>query len=441
MTGGSRKPSPARRGLRLSPLEMMILGLIVVGVLYLISIWIIGGRSGETPQPPAAPQSLLERALAASEKVQAQLASQDKELAQAMKKVDRVMKELDAAPRGKGAPRLARRLARLEKKLAKIASAGKPAPANAKLAARVEALEKKQARLARQTGPSHDTATRLAALTKRLDKLTKRLDKQDKALAAQSQGSTAALELRLARLEKIAARPAKAPAAGDTARLNQRLDEVEKKLAQAKLAAALYRPPSASLSAFEQRLKRLEQILDRIKGAAATSADRASSSLSQMDRRLRSLELALAQNGKTGGGGAIPAQFEARLRRLEKNLHTVRAPVPNPNIVARLEKLEKERARPAPSGDSAKLISRLARLEKQVASLSRSPARRTLGATKNSPRPKLTRVRYKVRRGDTLLGIARRYKVRASDIKKWNPKLKRRRNLWIGEKLTIYRGG
>jgi LysM repeat protein len=54
------------------------------------------------------------------------------------------------------------------------------------------------------------------------------------------------------------------------------------------------------------------------------------------------------------------------------------------------------------------------------------------------PKPKKKRLVYTVRRGDTLFTVAQRYKVRMSDLMRWN-KIKKGDVLKIGDKLTIYR--
>ena len=46
-------------------------------------------------------------------------------------------------------------------------------------------------------------------------------------------------------------------------------------------------------------------------------------------------------------------------------------------------------------------------------------------------------VRYRVRRGDNLYGISRRYKAKIRQIREWNPKLKGRRYLYAGEILIL----
>jgi LysM repeat protein len=54
------------------------------------------------------------------------------------------------------------------------------------------------------------------------------------------------------------------------------------------------------------------------------------------------------------------------------------------------------------------------------------------------PPPKTRMITHTVRRGQTLYGLARRYKVKVSDIRRWNPKLQNRKNLWINEDLIFY---
>jgi len=46
---------------------------------------------------------------------------------------------------------------------------------------------------------------------------------------------------------------------------------------------------------------------------------------------------------------------------------------------------------------------------------------------------------YTVKKGDTLYDIARKYRVSASEIKKWNPKLKKSKYIYPGMKLLIKR--
>ncbi len=48
------------------------------------------------------------------------------------------------------------------------------------------------------------------------------------------------------------------------------------------------------------------------------------------------------------------------------------------------------------------------------------------------------KVNYKVRRGDSLSGISRKFNVAINDLKKWNSKLQRQKYLQPGQRLTLY---
>jgi len=406
MANGPQNPSPSRRSFRLSPLEMMIMGLIVVGVLYLVSIWILGARVEEKKPPAAPPRTLLDRALAATEIVRAQLASQKKELDAALKRVKELDKALSAGGKLKADPRLVHRLQRLEKQVAALGKARpQPRGGDPKAQARLAALEKEVARLKAQPAP---------ATSGRMDKVEKRL----------------------ARLEKKQATPVPpAPAAGESAALKQQVATLEKRLDQ----VAAREKEAVDTSHLEERLAALEKELQRLRLAAAiggaSAGAKASPSvdmaaLARLEGRVQGLERALIQ--------------------AQDSLRRVRAPVPDPELTARVDKLEKTlvasaRARP-PTVDPG-LRMRLAALENKVAALAKKPARPRVSGP---PRPAAhrtaspthpTRIRHRVRRGDTLYAIARRYKVTVKDIKQWNPKLKKRRHLWVGEKIIIYRGG
>ena len=50
------------------------------------------------------------------------------------------------------------------------------------------------------------------------------------------------------------------------------------------------------------------------------------------------------------------------------------------------------------------------------------------------------RVRYRVKRGDTLVGIARRHGVSVSELRRWNPAT-RRGHIYPGQVISIHRGG
>ncbi len=402
MANGPQNPSPGRRSFRLSPLEMMIMGLIVVGVLYLVSIWVLGTRVEEKKPPASAPRTLLDRALAATEVVRAQLASQKKELDQALKRVKELNQAISAGGRLKVDPRLARRLARLEKQVAALAKTRTRPPAgDPKAQARLGKLERELARLKARPAPAGG---------ERLDKL----------------------EERLARLEQE--RPVPSPPPKDTAALEKQVAALGKRLDR--LAARKKTLPD--VSPLDRRLVRLESQVQRLRLATAIGGQG-----SQATPPADAAELARLE--------ARVQEMEQSLRQAQDSLHRVRAPVPDMELTARVARLERELAAARTEGASSAadraLRIRLAALEKKLAGLEKRPSRprvsgppRPAGHRTARPNPP-TRIRHRVRRGDTLYAIARRYKVTISDIKQWNPKLKKRRHLWVGEKLIIYRGG
>ena len=85
-----------------------------------------------------------------------------------------------------------------------------------------------------------------------------------------------------------------------------------------------------------------------------------------------------------------------------------------------------------------------AQAETPVAGSSAAPATRQVAAraAETTPAKKRTVVIHKVKRGETLSGIADRYNVSASDVRKWNPKGVNRRNQVLrGASLRIYQNG
>ena len=83
-------PLASRRNFRLSPLEIMVGVLIGVAVLYLITVWFGGGpsRDLEPATPAIAPGSMVERAVASSEKVLAEQVELSREVGTLRKQVE-----------------------------------------------------------------------------------------------------------------------------------------------------------------------------------------------------------------------------------------------------------------------------------------------------------------------------------------------------------------
>ncbi len=420
----------SRRSFKLSPLEMLVLGLIVVVVLYLVSLWLSGAFKSprQASPPPSAPAQLLDRALAATEKVQARLLSMEKKLNSLEQRLDRLG---SARGRGKAAP-------------------------NRKLLARVSALEKKVAKLA-AAGPAQPVD--LTPLEARLLFLEKKVG--EKPVKESLDQRLAKLEKRLAQLAKV--QPgAKPPELG---KLDKRLAALEKKLATAGGEARAVRSLAGRVKALEKMAKQVEP------SEAHTAA-----SLADLETRVQNLERSAPKAGAAAGVAAASlALMETRLQKIEatlakttESLHKVRAPVSDPELSLRLERLEKASAaasRAASRKQAARLreldkrlkeisqrlgalalaqkrnAARLAKLGRQASQASAPPPPRV---TRPSPRPaskpapKARLVTHTVRRGQTLYGLARRYGVKVDDIRRWNPKLQNRRHLWVNEKLTIY---
>ncbi len=352
MPGRLKNPLSGRRNFRLSPLEMLIVALIVLGVIYLLTLWISGFSA--PPSTTAATNSpQAEQALIATEK----------------------------------------------------------------LGTRLDHLEKTLTRLAKTKLKANATDPKLAGRVNRLEKMVNALAKGKKVVALHSpkqERRLTGLEHRLARLEE---------------RLNARAAKSQKQL---------------------NRLARLEK--------QVTSLQASLRGPGSLDSRIKLLEQRPPENLTLA---PKVARLQTRLARLEK-AQAARAAAPPPDLEAKLNalndrvtrlsrQLAQQDRRPAPaSGPSPKLEKRLAALNQRVAQLSRQVARlksspgaapRNVTPPKTTaPKPAPAVVRHKVRRGDTLFRLARRYRVKVAQIRQWNPKLKNRRYLWIGETLLIYPG-
>lgn len=556
-----------RRSFRLSPLEMLILGLILVVVFYLISLWITGAfEAPKQAAPTAAPAQLLDRALSATERVQARLLTIEKKLAA----LDDRLNKATSGPDNKKvivSPKWSSRLDALEKKVAdlsKSAGASKTQPAPkvdlTPLEARIVFLEKKvgekpgeqslDQRLAQidqrlekmSKAPAEPAAapqelsdiddrlskleertTRVAenqqkpgispaelkTLDERLGKLEERTAQitEDQEKPGVSPAELKTLDQRLGKLEERTTQIAKNQekpfaALSDQQKLNARLDELDKRLKQVTTVSnpAALASSSRALSQLEGRLAALENkaaaadggeasipqdIDDRLReleGAVKKmepSEAHTSASVASLDTRLQNLERATPKAGAAAGVAAASlALMETRLHKIEatltqasESLRKVRAPVTDPELIQRLDRLEKAGGAAKTQGDkklaqrARKIDQRLAAIDKRLAELSKAqsltsrhlavvmdktkqtPARTSpqKATTEKKPerrvqkpQPKTRRVIHTVRRGQTLYGIARRYGVKASDIRRWNPKLQTRKNLWINEDLIIY---
>jgi LysM repeat protein len=494
--------SSGRRSFRLSPLEMLILGLILVVVFYLLSLWITGAfEAPKQVAPAAAPTELLDRALAATERAQARLLTIEKKLSALEDQIDK------AGPGTKGKAvsntRLSQRLEALEKKVATMAKASGTVQSPPKvdltpLEARLLFLEKKVGEKSSKV-----------SLDKRIHQLEQGY-KQLSAAPAGSQVSSAELkkvEERLGKMEEFTAKIAKEqqkPAAlpNEDKKLDERLNKLDRRLQQ--MAKAPERPAASSdeLKKIEQRLSSLEKkstpsagtkvrvpqdIDDRLRKLEGTlktmepTEAHTSASVADMETRLQNLERTTPKAGAAAGVAAASlALMETRLHKIEavlaqtsESLRKVHAPVTDPELISRLERLEKAIGAVKHGGDQKqtekvnKLDKRLAEVDKRLVELGKAqaltsrhlaqvmeenkePAQEARPSPPKAkeekkpekraekPEPKGRMITHTVRRGQTLYGIARRYGVKVEDIRRWNPKLKTRKNLWINEDLVIY---
>ncbi len=490
-----------RRSFRLSPLEMLILGLILVVVFYLLSLWFSGAfEAPKQAVPAAAPTQLLDRALAATERAQARLLTIEKKLAALEDQVDKV----GAGPKGKASsnPRLAARLDALEKKVAAMGKASGKAQPPAKLdltplEARLVFLEKKVGEK-----PSEEN----------LDKRLSQLEHGYKQLSAAPAASPADLKKLAARQDKLEGRTAQiakqqekpVAAPKELQKLDERLAKLDQRVQQMAKAAERPAVPSAELKKLEQRLSALEKkpasgaaaklkvpqdIDDRLrklegglKKMEPTEAHN-SASLADMESRLQNLERTTPKAGAAAGVAAASLglmetrlhKIEATLTQTSESLRKVRAPVVDPELVSRVERLEKAGGASKQGVDQKqaeqmrKIDKRLAEVDKRLAEMSKAQAltsrhlAEVMDEVKKPPKaaaprpspprekevkkpekrvekpePKTRLITHTVRRGQTLFGIARRYGVKADDIRRWNPKLKTRNTLWVNEDLIIY---
>jgi LysM repeat protein len=143
------------------------------------------------------------------------------------------------------------------------------------------------------------------------------------------------------------------------------------------------------------------------------------------------------------------SQLMLRLVTLEKELQSL---ANKAGTVSQLTELTSKVAALQDRLDALTIDQRMASLAKnRNKAAAPKPAEPSKAKTETKPEPKpkpaaakppakkeKKKLTYTVRRGDTLFTVAQRYKVRMSDIKKWN-NIKKGDILKIGEKLVIYK--
>jgi LysM repeat protein len=338
-----------RRNFKLSALEMLIIGLIILGVLYLVSLWMTSFLS-PAPQTQNGGVSLaqIEPMLDTVKKAERRLAVLEKTVKELRERVAKSGSSSASGKAVKADPAVSGRLAALEEK---VKGLSQPA-ASSQLEGRLKAMEKK--------------------------------------VRAQS-----TIEKRVQDLEKSSSHQQKTR--------DKRLDKLEKSLSNLEDApeAAL-----STLAALEIRVKRIEAAM--IKARQSSGKAQAVLNDPELAARVGKLEKKVADS-----------DVQKRVTELRRKVN---------DLSGKLANLEKE----PPQETQAKTAKATPPPEKTT-----KPPEPKATTHKAAPSSKGKVVKHKVRRGDTLFALARRYKVTAADIRQWNPKLKKRRYLWVGEILII----
>jgi LysM repeat protein len=367
MTAEKKSNLQGKRNFRLAPLELLVLSLIVVGIIYLMTMW-FSGSGHSAPQavsPVKAPAKQLEKTLMAYEKVQARLGEVEKRLSDIDCKLDNLAKAENPTTK--------------DGKPLKLDKSGKY------LSRRIAELEGKVDSLAKNNHGSKD----LAVIKGSLGKLKKDQAQTDKALNA-----------KLAKIEKALNEQDKAAESN----LGKRLAKLEKTIQEQK-AGHFVKAPMPD----DEVLARLEKLEKNLAKAGDKPAD--------LEKRLAALD------GKMSG-------LAKKLENLGKQDIEDQKQVEDTPEEAKA--VEPEQEKPA-------------QVEKKATAETQAPAKVTPKITTEPPKPQARAGTgemkiHTIRRGDTLFALARRYKVTVRDLKNWNPQLKRRRYLWLGEKLIVNPG-
>ena len=155
---------------------------------------------------------------------------------------------------------------------------------------------------------------------------------------------------------------------------------------------------------------------DVVPGGAAERVAKLEKDVSQLMLRLVTLEKELQSLANKAGTVSQLTELTSKVAALQDRLDALSVD----QRMASLAKKQAQRAEPQ---------------EVDTPKPQAKPAPEAKPAPVKSSKKKLV---YTVRRGDTLFTVAQRYKVRMSDLMKWN-KMKKGDVLKIGDKLTIYR--
>lgn len=154
---------------------------------------------------------------------------------------------------------------------------------------------------------------------------------------------------------------------------------------------------------------------DVVPGGAAERVAKLEKDVSQLMLRLVTLEKELQSLANKAGTVSQLTELTSKVAGLQDRLDAL-------DVDKRMESLAKK------TGQASK---------RQQAEPEK-PRAKPEPQAKPKPKPTKKKLVYTVRRGDTLFTVAQRYKVRMSDLMKWNS-IKKGDVLKIGDKLTIYR--
>ena len=386
------KAGGAIRRLRLTPLEGLLGGLILVGLLYLFSVW--AGFFSHEPtsgqRQAAAPKSKVIMAIAASEKALARLDAFEADLDSMRKAMDDagISQRKDpgallpglstGAPKHNAAadPKITRKLIELENRVDTLVN-NNPESDKA-LADRLGILERQLKDAAAQDQKRIDKANQILAKMddriKNLNRMTrssddaaverfKELEKEMASLKKAGPKAPAADGKRLAQLENRLNALDKAVAGKD---FSKQLAQLDKQLKNRdKLAAG----DAASLS---KRLDKLGADLDKLEKSAKDSGDTAKR-LASLEKQLAGIEKkALTDSGK-------------KLSAIEKNLAFLAQAEKDDikDLLGRVESLQKQ-IRQNPANADAKLVGRLNSIESELDKLAKAAATATPGSKPDS---------------------------------------------------------
>lgn len=378
------KVGGALRRLKLTPLEGLLGGLILVGLLYLFSVWAGFFSHGTQPeqQQVAAPKSKVIRAIAASEKALARLDAFEADLDSMRKAMDDAGIKQKSDPGGllpgissggparpaAADPRITRKLIELENRVDTLIN-NNPESDKA-LADRLGRLERRMDTTDKQAQKRIDAANQVLA---KMDDRIKNLNRMTQSGDDADQERFKDLEKEVAALKKDD--KAAAPAAADT----KRLDEIEKRLAalDKALAGKDFSKQLAELDkqlknrdklagddakALSSRMDKLANDLDNLE-KASKDADKTTQRLAKLEKQLVDIEkTALADSGK-------------KLTAMEKNLAFLAKAEKDDvkDLLARIDTLQNQ-VRQAEPKDDAGLAKRLEAIETELSKLDKAAA-------------------------------------------------------------------